>query len=287
MKEKAILREWSRSSSGATARLVVDKEDPFFFDHALDHVPGILVVAGLLDLLIRTRSEGLRPDGRIKVSLDFHKFCELDDDITVSVSPSVPETEEEHAWELAGTVDSSIVVSGTAVLHRKSAERFVPAAPGEHGETLAAAELAHRESPENALLGAAWWAEERLLARAQRSPVGHPLRARPLVELIESARQFATLIGHAGFERPIGDKFILSALEVDLWRGFTPGEVSMEWVRKPVDGRRYDLAARLFRSSGDDVDEEVGTASFVSVIVTPCQYQTIRFRRRHVEERAI
>ncbi|MEU7580361.1 AfsA-related hotdog domain-containing protein [Streptomyces sp. NPDC041068] len=286
MKEKAILREWSRGSTGATARLVVDKEDPFFFDHALDHVPGILVIAGLLDL-IRTQSAEPRPDGRIKVSLDFAKFCEPDDDITVSVSPSAAGTEEEPAWELAATVGTSTAVSGTAVLHHKSAERFVPAAPEQRGEGLAAAELAHRERPENALLGAAWWADDRLFARAQRPPVGHPLRTRPLVELIESARQFVTLIGHAGYERPIGDKFILCALEVDIPLGLAPGEVSMEWVRKPVDGRRYPLTARLFRSSGDDLDEEVGSARFDTMIVNPRQYQTIRFRRRHVEERAI
>ncbi|MCF3124270.1 hypothetical protein IPZ68_31845 [Streptomyces arenae] len=288
MKEKAILGERSQDSGRTSARLLVDKEDSFFFDHALDHVPGILVVAGLLDV-IRPECEGLRPDGRIKLGLDFHKFCELDDDIRVAAAPSEAGAEDGSAWDLAAELGASAAsaVSGSAVLHRKSSERFVPAAPAQDGESLSAAELAHRDRIENSLLGAVWWGGDRLVARVQRPPEGHPLRTRPLAELIEAARQFATLIGHVGYDRPIGDKFILSALEVDLPLGLTPGEVSMEWVRKPVDGRTYHLAMRLFRATGDDVDEEVGSANFDAMIVTPRQYQTIRFRRRRAEERAI
>src|SRR5206468_1997009 len=44
----AVAAAPGRTGAGLTAPLRVDRSDPFFFDRPLDHVPDMLLVAGLL-----------------------------------------------------------------------------------------------------------------------------------------------------------------------------------------------------------------------------------------------
>src|SRR5690349_10728812 len=63
-----------------TAPMQVDQDHPFFFDHPLDHVPGMLLVAQLLDLarVVAPGTANPWPGRRLKLALDFPRFCELD-----------------------------------------------------------------------------------------------------------------------------------------------------------------------------------------------------------------
>ncbi|MGW0799833.1 AfsA-related hotdog domain-containing protein [Streptomyces sp. NPDC002692] len=292
MEKKEILTGHNPSFGGSTAHLVIDREDSFFFDHALDHVPGILVVTGLLELIRSTHGE-LPPDHRIQISLKFHRFCELDDDITLSVSPLTADGQndggggdDEPGWNLRAQVGAEPAVSGTAVLRQKPSAPLVPAAPRRTGSSLPAAELSHRSRQENCLLDDVWWADARLLASATQPPAGHFLRDYPLEQLIETSRQFATLIGHACYERPMDSTFILRTLEADLPLTPPADGVRLEWVPRPGKGRAFDLAMRLYHPSGDGLDTEIGNAHLDTLIVDERQYETIRFRQRRTEDRA-
>ncbi|MEU9478085.1 AfsA-related hotdog domain-containing protein [Streptomyces sp. NPDC048191] len=265
---------------------MVDKDDPFFFDHTLDHLPGILIVAGLLDL-VRATDRSPRPNRRLTLSLDFHKFCGLDDDVTLSVSPPPAGDGHESRWELHGAIGPDPACGGTAVLRDDPAARCAPAAPGRTGDTLPVADLSHRARPENCFIDAAWWHADRLLARVRRPGADHALRDRPLEHLIEAARQFATLIGHAGFQNALDSKFILRTLEADLPLTPAPGDIRMEWTRRPVERRTFDLMMRLYRRTGGSFDEEIGSANFHTLIVDPYRYERIRNRRPRVEERVV
>ena len=53
----------------------VDLGDPVFFDHPLDHVPGMLLAAAVLELA--EHASMLEPDN-VTFRLTFTKFCELD-----------------------------------------------------------------------------------------------------------------------------------------------------------------------------------------------------------------
>ncbi|MFB4307565.1 polyprenyl synthetase family protein [Actinomadura sp. GTD37] len=80
--------------------LVVDESDSCYFDRPLDHVPGMLLFSGLLELAARAdglRSRGRRP-GRVVAGLDFTRFCELDRGTTLSCRP-VPG--RNRAWTVA------------------------------------------------------------------------------------------------------------------------------------------------------------------------------------------
>jgi hypothetical protein len=107
-----------------------------------------------------------------------------------------------------------------------------------------------------------------------------------LEHLIETSRQFTTLIGRVGHEKPIDSKFVLRRLEVDLPLALPSDDVRLEWVRRRPKGRAFDIAMRLYHPSGEGLDAEVGSASFDTLIVNPNQYQSIRFGRPRAEERA-
>ena len=61
----------------------VDLHDPAFFDHPLDHVPGMLLVVAGLELA--EHAAMLRP-ANVSLRLTFTKFCELDAPVEVSAT---------------------------------------------------------------------------------------------------------------------------------------------------------------------------------------------------------
>ena len=62
----------------------VDLRDPVFFDHPLDHVPGMLLVVAGLELA--EHAAMLQPDN-VSFRLTFTKFCELDAPVEVQCDP--------------------------------------------------------------------------------------------------------------------------------------------------------------------------------------------------------
>jgi hypothetical protein len=73
----AQFREHHRS---AHARLVIDQSHPFFFDHPLDHVPGLLLIEAMNQLAEReayraSANAGHGPLHTISAEVTFNKFC--------------------------------------------------------------------------------------------------------------------------------------------------------------------------------------------------------------------
>lgn len=73
-----------RSEEGVlSGQLVVNESHPFFFDHPLDHAPGILLVEGLAQLYEAYFATQPLPAGEVwflrDMSLEFRSFCEKDE----------------------------------------------------------------------------------------------------------------------------------------------------------------------------------------------------------------
>ncbi|NVI92522.1 AfsA-related hotdog domain-containing protein, partial [Actinomadura sp. BRA 177] len=110
--------------------LVVDESDSFYFDHPLDHVPGMLLFSGLLELAVRAdglRARGRRP-GRVVAGLGFTRFCELDRGTTLSCRPFPGRN---RAWAVAARQAGREVCGGSIA--------FADAGPGRGGRTAAGA----------------------------------------------------------------------------------------------------------------------------------------------------
>ncbi|MEU2436631.1 AfsA-related hotdog domain-containing protein [Streptomyces rubradiris] len=263
----------------AAHTLVVDRENPFFFDHPLDHVPGMLVLSGLLDLVRAGHPAPSVRAGRMDLSLSFDRFCEHDDDIVLRLHPLDVHEEGATGWDLGAQVESDPVCSGRVMLHEKSPTQLVGVLPPRRRASLPTAQLAHRARPENVFVGEAWWDEERLLGTARRAHEGHPLDGRTAEQLIEAARQFGTLIGHSGYEQPLDHKYVLRGLRADIPVDFPEGDVFLEWLPMPSDRSRFDIRVRVFRAAPQGV-EEVGSVSFDTFIVSPRRYDALRSRSR-------
>ncbi|GHC59638.1 AfsA-related hotdog domain-containing protein [Streptomyces cinnamoneus] len=166
---------------------------------------------------------------------------------------------------------------------RKSPTRPVDTLPPRRRADLPVAPLAHRVRPENVFIGDAWWDQGRHLATTHQVHAGHPLDGRDAEQLIEAARQFATLAGHSAYGRPCHFTYILRALEADIPVGFPEGEVLLELLPMPSRRSRFDLRVRVFRTSAQGAVEEVGAVFFDAFIVSPCQYDG--FRRRNSKQK--
>jgi len=64
-----------------TAELVVDQQHPFFFDHPLDHIPGLLLLEGAVQL---AQSDARRPRFVGAVTARFERYALFDDKIVLS-----------------------------------------------------------------------------------------------------------------------------------------------------------------------------------------------------------
>ena len=72
----------SRGMSRGFAR--VDLSDPVFFDHPLDHVPGMLLTAAILEL---AEHDSMLESDNVTFRLTFTRFCELDAPVQVTAHP--------------------------------------------------------------------------------------------------------------------------------------------------------------------------------------------------------
>src|SRR5260370_15480409 len=76
------------AADGWSAPLRIPYLHPFFFDHPLDHVPGMLTVCSLLDLAGAAVGDQLDHAGRrLRLSLAFPAICGLSRPTVLSVAP--------------------------------------------------------------------------------------------------------------------------------------------------------------------------------------------------------
>lgn len=80
-----VLEGVSGVGDAVEARLVVDRRHPFFFDHPLDHVPGLLLIEGM----VRTgeaamERQGVRGRTTLRdLQVEFRRYCVFDRPVTL------------------------------------------------------------------------------------------------------------------------------------------------------------------------------------------------------------
>ena len=211
------------------ATLVPDLDDPFFFDHPLDHVPGMLLVTGLLDLVL---GGVVGSGGRVRTALWFPRFCELDEPVELRACPAAGGT-----WSVLATGGGEAVCLGTVSVRLDDPEFGVEsrdgtarthetadeaAGAGAADPTPAAGRLVHRERPENVLVAEVCIDPDR---RRRAAVLSSPrpdhffsrsgLLRRP-EELIEAARQATIMRALTDYEWPADTRFSLNQLRADL-----------------------------------------------------------------------
>lgn len=87
-RENKVLEHIRVTDAGMSAKLIVDQSHPFFYDHPLDHVPGLLLIEGATQLATAWLSEQVPVQEQYltQLSIRFIKFALHEDDILLSLS---------------------------------------------------------------------------------------------------------------------------------------------------------------------------------------------------------
>lgn len=253
-----------------TAQLIVDESDPVIFDHGVDHVPGMLILHGIAELVERA---SLLPAGLCAAAsfdLTFTRFVEKDRPASLVIAPAGAQLWHVELVQLDRTVVAGKV--GTIALD----------ALGDHkvrGQTgsppLAAAALVHRRRPENIIVSplrtmAAGHAVEYLPSEAVRTKRFEYAHC-PL-DIVEAARQFMILLSHAVCGFDLDRRLILNRVIVSMPRPFPRGAaVHLHSAQPMVNRSQLDMT----------IDAYCGDAPAATIVwdikaVTPTVYARLR-----------
>ncbi|WP_212822640.1 AfsA-related hotdog domain-containing protein [Catellatospora sp. TT07R-123] len=254
-----------------TARLHVDQEHPFYFDHPLDHVPGMLLVAGLLDLARAVAGDPAAAwaEHRLLLSLSFPRFCELTEPTALQCAPS-----GRDAWALRAEQAGLPVCEGTLAV--------APGRPGP-GDTAppavgpAPAHLVHRVHDRNVMVGelSRPHADVAEAAVLTSDAFAHCGDRRAPEEIIEATRQLCIMLGHVAHGRPADTQVVWLDVTADL-PGAAPRDeaLTLRWRPSPPErGGRASFPFALVTGSG----REVGTITCRSHTMSRRAYEKIRF----------
>ncbi|MGW5049513.1 AfsA-related hotdog domain-containing protein [Actinokineospora sp. NPDC004072] len=258
-----LLRGPQRTDDVATAELALSPYDPYFYDHPLDHVPGMALICALFDL---TRFPHADPaPARLALRMDFPSFCE-----------SGARVELIHKGaELAAEQDGRIVCSGELSTTPLSSHPLPPAPPALR-RLPADPALVHRCDVENVLVtGMADVDGDRVVAFREPAPehrLGVPpgAPARPEA-LLDAARQFGTMLCHTEFRKPEDTRFVLLGLDAELTVG-VPGGVHLRW--SPTAAPRGRSRMEFTAATADG--EPLGRIGFDYHAASPGAYRRLR-----------
>ncbi len=193
--------------------LLVDETHPYFFDHPLDHVSGILMLEGLLQLVETT---GTTRDGFVRnLRLTFPRFCEKADPVALEVTVG-----HEGEPQVGRAVQGGLPVC-TMRIHTDAVTTTALDVAPRLITSRVKAETLHKVHGDNVLLGDV--RIENGIARGDvvSPPAGHvlaegdPLYHSPLFAL-EATRQLVTYLAHSAYGVPFGMPMNLVGVELHL-----------------------------------------------------------------------
>ncbi len=274
----------STSSDGeweVSAVLKVDESHSYFFDHPLDHVPGILILEGMLQLM-----ELFLPDNQFikALELNFRRFCEKRDRILIQARPIRPAR--------AGAYSVSVVQRGSMVAQCKVETGEIPEnlarqAAGHapvpdlrpfpdpkylhklHEENVLVTELQEIVAGESCSCGLLAPPENHILAEGREDSYS-------LLYLLETTRQCVMLIAHLLERIPLNMPMNLVSVGIQLSRP-VPRGVPLQFVcsRQPVRKVGQMTIAHIaldIQAAG----ESIGRTAIKAQVVDKATYQKQR-----------
>lgn len=281
----------------------VNQAHPFYFDHPLDHVPGIMLIVELLGLvrqvvqqgepqLAHHSSHGMSAErGWLQTSLLFPRFVELDSETELRAWPSL----RPGQWSFVAGQTQFPGCVGTVSFLRCAplgAHGKVPAYRFAPSQQVMPGHLVHRQRPENILLGEAGREEAGPMRCAVLSPGsddhlfavlgGH---ARTPEELIEAARQAAVMLWSYAFGWPVDVRLTLNSVAADLPVCVDRSvPLELRWWPHQIKGNKARTSFELV--AGSDAPELIGSVNICTQAWSESQWQRIRAAQRREAEAA-
>jgi hypothetical protein len=272
--------------------LTVDENEPFFFDHPLDHVPGSLQLFGLLDSVraVADPQLGFERGTRLRLSVKFPLFCELNGAVRLGCSEIT--TSQSTAWKIRAEQNGSAVCTGELDLTSEPSTAGPASAPGEHstpgqitenGTTVSiAAHRVNRLNPANVMIGNPHTNGDGSPQVPVVSPgPDHFLRrsghsGRSPEELIEAARQFSVLLENVAFYGKGEIQKILYSISADFLCGIPRVPLALRMTKMARRGRR---AAYDFDLIVPQCREIMGVFQVTGWSVSKAAYDRMRWMR--------
>lgn len=274
-----VIADPARTADGAlSARLKVDENHSYFFDHPLDHVPGILMLEGMLQLAEWGAPAPAGQEAYIRsVKLAFRRFCEKDAPVVIHMTP-----EAGHPGKFAGTIaqNDEVACRFTLGIGFAAAAGSTETAKieGERPDL----KLLHKHRAENVLVTPLFDLPDGLKAtRTLPPPAGHILadgspHYHSMLYLLETARQFIMLIAHTIWEVPLGLPMNLLSIQLDL-DAPAPRHRPLTLSHRPTPLDKHEESAIvLVEVQLHSGDQKIGRAAIVAQALTPEAYRKQR-----------
>jgi len=257
--------------------LRVDQTDPFFFDHPLDHVPGMLLVCAMAD---QARDHGAVPEhGRVKGSVNFRTMSGFGPGLLLRGEPA-----ENGRRNLRITQQSTLLADGWFEMSPEAGWPLIAGAPRPEP---AEAVLVHRSRSENIMLGEPTVTEEQVTAAVLVPPDGHALcgrRAgrRSVRAVVEAGRQLSVWLTHRLGGWPLGTQILWLRLTADLPLGLPSSiPVTLRWQAAGIPDSRARLRFDVIAGDGaaEGGGRKVGSLVYMSMGLQRDEYQSFQATR--------
>ncbi|WP_201777530.1 AfsA-related hotdog domain-containing protein [Streptacidiphilus jiangxiensis] len=264
---------------GWLADLSVDQTDPFFFDHPLDHVPGMLLVCAMADLVVV--GADIPAAGRVKAAMTFRAMAELSPELELCVGQI-----EDERRTVRIAQESTLVADGWVAF--SSADKPVwPKRLAGSGHPPAQASLVHRMRPENVMIGDPVVADDQVTAAVVSPAEGHALSGRrPGVHrteaVVEAGRQLSTWLPHRMGGWSLDTQMLWCGVTLDLPVGMPRSlPLTLRWQTAPIPADRAKFRFDVI-AGGDGVGDKgsvVGSLIYASTVMRPEAYARLRANR--------
>lgn len=272
---RVIADEDCAANGRLSARLLVNEAHPYFFDHPLDHVPGILMLEGLLQLAEWNAGSGAWVKS---IKLSFRRFCEKDAPVDIHMQP-------EGAGHFSGDVEQAghVACHFTLCMGTATAASSQAAQPEPHRGRPDLG-LLHKHHAENALVTPLFDLGDGLKAcETYAPPAGHVLADGDpahygMLYLLETSRQFVMLIAHTVWGVPLGLPMNLLSIQLELQRP-APRGVPITISHRPAPlAAHQESAIVVVETQLSAGGLELGRATVVAQALTKEAYA---LQRRH------
>lgn len=246
------------------ATLSVDEQDPFFFDHPLDHVPAMLLLDTFLHNAVRSTADHVRVRS---ARFRFRRFCEKDLPTDVTVSSAGPNP---MSHEVSAAQNGAVVCEGEVALVPGD-ELSWPLLRGDAHR--ADRRLVHKLVDDRVLVGPVRRnGDVHTVAAGGAVPRDGRPALHPITPLVEAARQAGIMTLHEVSGVPLGWQFVVTRLQIDLpGGGVRPGATTFRYGTWRLNGPVFVLPAEVV--AGGRV---VGTISFSGRVMPLSDYHLLR-----------
>ena len=271
------------------AKLIVNEAHPFFFDHPLDHVPGSLIIEGVLQLthrvLVKKDPNDLRLIPYVRnINITFRRWLEKNDAVDVGLRLKNGGSNYLCFSGLVTQNDNVACDVDLTVEYQRLPDGGVAGdVTAVSAEGLAEDDLLHKLNEDNVLIRPIDKISNHLFRTTLRQPVKNHVFSdgtspvAPVMYLLESARQISTHLSHSVYGVPLGTSMNLISMSMTLNKPLERNEhIALSYDSSQVNVNAVDEGVRCIRL---DLSNSLGDCGFIEITAQAVKNETYQKQR--------